>query len=220
MSEFLVHGCKLLLEFHKVPYLGLSSLKWSLLFLNGLLLFNLRSIVYKFADDNTLYYCRENTENIIKNLQSDLKIVLKRFRNKKWWQILENFSTCYLVNTKHKPLKIEIEGFQLESAASVNLFGITIDHNLTFDTHVSNICKTASAKVKSLGRIRTALDEKQEKLMYNSFILSQFSYCSIIWMFWSKTSYRNIKQIQKKFTNSLRWTSHVPGRATNSWSRH
>ena len=73
---------------------------------------------------------------------------------------------------KLNPLKIEIEGFQLESAKSVNLLEITIDHNLTINTHVSNICKTASAKVKSLSRIRNTLDEKQAKLLYNSFILS------------------------------------------------
>ena len=41
----------------------------------------------------------------------------------------------------------------------------------------------ASAKVKSLSRIRNALDEKQAKLLYNSFIKSQFNYCSIIWSF-------------------------------------
>ena len=81
---------------------------------------------------------------------------------------------------KHKPLKIGVEGFKLESDKSVNLIRITIDHNLTFDTHVSKICKTASAKVKSLSRIRNALDEKQAKLLCNFFILSQFNYCSII----------------------------------------
>ena len=42
----------------------------------------------------------------------------------------------YMLPGKHKPLKIEIEGFQLESAKSVNLLGITIDHNLAFDTHI------------------------------------------------------------------------------------
>ena len=104
----------------------------------------------------------------------------------------------YMLPGKHKPLKIEIEGFQLESAKSVNLLGITIDHNLAFDTHIWNICKTASAKVKSLSRIRNALDEKQAKLLYNSFFLSQFNYCSIIWMFYSETSYKRIEQIQKR----------------------
>ena len=61
----------------------------------------------------------------------------------------------YMLLGKHKPLKIEIEGFQLESAKS-NLLGITIYHNLTFDMHISNICKMASAKVKSLSRIRNS----------------------------------------------------------------
>ena len=99
---------------------------------------------------------------------------------------------------KHNPLKTEIEGIQLESAKSVNLLGITIDHSLTFDTHVSNICKTASTKVKRFSRIKYTLNEKQAKLLYNSFTLSQFNYCSIIWMFCSKTSYKKIEQIQKK----------------------
>ena len=82
----------------------------------------------------------------------------------------------YMLLGKHQLLKIEIEGFRLESGKSVNLLGITIDHNLTFDTNISNICKTASAKVKSLSTIRNTLDENQPKLLYNSFILSQFNY--------------------------------------------
>ena len=77
----------------------------------------------------------------------------------------------YMFLGKHKPLKIEIEEFQPESAKSVNLFGITICHNLTFDTYVSNICKTTSAKIKHLIRIRNALDKKQTKLPHNSFVI-------------------------------------------------
>ena len=34
----------------------------------------------------------------------------------------------YMLLGTRKPLKIKIEGFQLESAESVNLLGIIIDH--------------------------------------------------------------------------------------------
>ena len=136
------------------------------IFLNDLLLINLRSIVCNFADDNILYYCGETTENVFKNLQSDLRIVSKWFRINQMVANLGKFQ--YMLLGKHKLLKTEIEGFQLESAKSDNLLGITIDHNLTFDTHVSNICKTASER---LSRIWNVLDEKQAKLLYNSFIL-------------------------------------------------
>ena len=132
------------------------------IFLNDLLLTNLRSIVCNFADDSTLYYCGETAENVINNIQSDLKIVLKWFRNNQMMPNPRKFQ--YILLGKHKLLKIEIEGFQLESAKLVNLLGITIDHNLTFDTHVSNICKTASAKVKSLSRIRNAFIRKAKFL--------------------------------------------------------
>ena len=65
----------------------------------------------------------------------------------------------------------------------LNVSIITIDRNLTFDSHVSNVCKTASGISKSLSRIKNALDEKQAKLLRKSFSLWQFNYCSVIWMY-------------------------------------
>ena len=91
------------------------------IFLNDLLLINLRSNVCNFADDNTLYYFGKTTENVIKNLQSDLKFVLKWFRN---YQMVANPGKfLQILLGKDKPLKIAIEGFQLASAKSVNLIG-------------------------------------------------------------------------------------------------
>ena len=58
----------------------LGSLLFNI-FLNDVLLINLRSIVSNFADANTLFYCGGTTENVFKNLQLDLKIVLKWFRD-------------------------------------------------------------------------------------------------------------------------------------------
>ena len=45
--------------------------------------------------------------------------------------------------------------------------------------HIANICKTASTKIKSVNTIRYTFDEKQTKLLYNSFILPQFNFLKI-----------------------------------------
>ena len=73
---------------------------------------------------------------------------------------------------KLKPLKIEIEVIYLESTKFDNLLGLAIDLNLIFDTHISNIYKTFSVKIKVVSRTRNAFEEKQAKLLYNSFNFS------------------------------------------------
>ena len=55
-----------------------------------------------------------------------------------------------------------------------------------------------SAKIKALGRIRNRLNLSQAKNLYNSFILSQFNYCCLAWMFCSKTLQNKINHIQKR----------------------
>ena len=70
-----------------------------------------------------------------------------------------------------------MEEFKLDSAEWIKLLRLNIDHNLTlYGMDRSYICKAASAKIISLSKIRNALDEKQAKLSYNFFILSQFNY--------------------------------------------
>ena len=51
----------------------------------------------------------------------------------------------------------------------------------------------ASTKIKGLGRIR---NRSQAKILYNSFILSQFNYCCLAWMFCRKIL--QINQTQKR----------------------
>ena len=73
---------------------------------------------------------------------------------------------------------------------SVKLLGLTTDNKLNFRIHIN---KVASAKIKGLGRIR---NRSQAKILYNSFILSQFNYCCLAWMFCRKIL--QINQTQKR----------------------
>ena len=179
-----------------VPQGSILGQLLSNIFLNDLLLKNLTSEVCNFADDNTLYKCGQYAEDVIAALQLDLKIVLNWFEANQMMANPGKFQFMLLGNKLS--MNLEISEVKLKPAKSAKLLGLDIDHKLKFDSHISTICKIASAKIKSLSRIRNALDEKQAKLLYNSFILSQFNYCSIIWMFCNKTNYKKIEKIQKR----------------------
>ena len=54
----------------------------------------------------------------------------------------------YMLFGKHSTLKVEIEGFHLELAKSVNALGIAIDHNLKFDTLYQIFARRLVKKLK------------------------------------------------------------------------
>ena len=56
------------------------------------------------------------------------------------------------------------------------LLGTTIDSNLSFEQHVSNIYKKASQKLNALGRISSSMDIQKRRAIMKSFITSQLSY--------------------------------------------
>ncbi len=49
-----------------------------------------------------------------------------------------------------------------------------------------------------LYRFRGIFDIKEKEIMYNTFILSNFKYCPIIWHFCSKTTSKKVENIQER----------------------
>ena len=70
----------------------------------------------------------------------------------------------------------------MESAAE-KLLGVTIDKNLNFNSHLSKVCNIVRQKVSGVTRITKLLPFYKSKLLLKTFIDSQFSYYSLIRMF-------------------------------------
>lgn len=81
---------------------------------------------------------------------------------------------------------------------SVKLLGITIDNDLKFDLHINDICRKANNKIWCLYRIRKYLDEKHARRLCNAFVLSNFNYCPLIWMYCNKTLDAKINRVHKR----------------------
>ena len=152
--------------------------------------------ICNFADDNTIYSCAKSVNDVIENLQSDLKIALKWFKDNQMMANPGKFQFMILSkNTINQ--SIVINNKTIESLKSVKLLGLTIDNKLNFGIHINNICKVTSTKNKRSKRIRSRLNLSQKIFLYNSFTLSQLNYCCLVSMFCSKTLQNKINQIQK-----------------------
>ena len=78
------------------------------------------------------------------------------------------------------------------------LLGVTIDKNLNFDSHLNTLCKKVGQKVSALARIVKYLPFYQRRIILKTFIESQFSYCSLVWMFCSRKINNRINHIHER----------------------
>ena len=84
----------------------------------------------------------------------------------------------------------------IKSIEEVEILGIKVDNNLNFNNHIKSVCWKAGQKLSSPLRITSNLSMKRKKL-YKSMIKSQFNYCPLVWMFFSRQSKNLINKIQK-----------------------
>ena len=84
------------------------------------------------------------------------------------------------------------------SEEKVKLLGIYIDNRLNFDYHISQLCKKAGKKLHALTRVFNYMNISQRKLIANAFIMSQFSYFPLIWMFHNRAKKHRINRIHER----------------------
>ena len=66
---------------------------------------------------------------------------------------------------------------------SIDIFGMTIDDRLSFDNHVSVICKKINNQFNVIRRFRKLINMETLLKLYKAFILPHFFYCSSVWHF-------------------------------------
>ncbi len=62
-----------------------------------------------------------------------------------------------------------------------------MDRYLTFNHHVSELCRKAAKQVNCLMRLSTMLLVESKPTIFNAFIVSNFLYCTLVWHIFSKS---------------------------------
>ena len=105
---------------------------------------------------------------------------------------------CHLIASSKVLGDIQIFSIKVTIEFRVKLLGIYIDDRLTFDYHVSQLCKKASKKLHALARIFKYVETSNRRVLINSFVTSHFSYCPLIWMFHSQRMQHRISKIYER----------------------
>ena len=64
--------------------------------------------------------------------------------------------------------------------------------------HVKTICQKTNNKVKGFSRVVRYLEPQKANLLYNSFILTNFNYCPLIWMFCGQAMNDRVNNVHKR----------------------
>ena len=170
-------------------------------FINDFLFLNMNSKIYNYADDNTLC-CTESDISVLKDkLCNDCVIAMHWFESNSMKANASKFQLMFMSRYNKEILKnnsLTVQGSEIKSSHSIDVLGVNIDMDLKLTPHVDKVCSQTGKQINCLKRIKHHLDLKTKQLIYNTYVASNFNYCSIIWMLSSKTNMEKLERTNKR----------------------
>ncbi|TWW67247.1 putative RNA-directed DNA polymerase from transposon X-element [Takifugu flavidus] len=153
-----------------------------------------------YADDTQLYLSMkpEETEKFVK-LQTCLKDI------KSWMSsnfLLLNSGKTEVMVFGPEPLRdrldymITLDGISLTSSLSVRNLGVTFDQNLSFNSHIKLVSRSAFFCLRNITKIRKLLTRHDAEKLIHAFVTSRLDYCNSLLSGCPNNSLRSLQLIQ------------------------
>ena len=148
-------------------------------------------------EDNTPYNFDFNKQlgNVISNLEKSTNSLLNWFREN---HMKANSDKCHLLVSSDERCTAKIEDFSIKNSTEEKLLGVKFDSDLSFETHITSLCKKASQKLHALARRSHYMYLNKRRNLMKAVITSQFSYYPLIWMFHSRKLNNKINRIHER----------------------
>ncbi len=123
---------------------------------------------------------------------------------------------------------LTLDGCSVDSLSSVRIrnLGVLFDSNLSFDSHVTSICKTAFFYLKNISKQRPMLSMSNAEMLINAFMTSMLDYCNALLGGCSASFINKLQMVQNAAARVLARTrkyDHIsPVLSTLNWqySKH
>lgn len=171
------------------------------IFLNDIIEIFEKTTPANFADDNTLSSHAKTVECLVENLESDSRKAINWFIDNHMIANPDKFKAIVIRKDQKDStgIKFDINNQEILSLNKVTLLGVVIDNKLSFDAHISEICKSAARILNALKRQnKYVVGEKIRSIVVNTYVLSQFNYCPLVWHFCGKGATHKMEKIQER----------------------
>ena len=140
-----------------------------------------------YADDTTISIIGKNLEELNNRANAVISSVhdwcLKNCmilnESKTKYLLITNYQKRATLNLTH--LDINIGQIPIKQSSEEKLLGVYINENLSWETHIHNLCKKLSNKIMLLKRLKIYMDVPTRVQFYNAYIFSSLSYCCAVW---------------------------------------
>ena len=87
---------------------------------------------------------------------------------------------------------------KLKAVKKKKLPDISIGTRLSFEHHITSLCKKASQKLHGLTRVAHYMYFEKRRSLMKAFVISQFNYCPLIWLFHNIALNNRINMIHER----------------------
>ena len=154
-----------------------------------------------YADDTSILAHNDNIDILVQSLNENLDNIVKWFKCNNLSLNITKTNYIYFhkksVNIPQN-INIQVNSTPLIKSKSVVFLGVRINEILTWSDHITAVCSKISRYVGILYRIKYYLPMYILFNIYNAFILSNVSYCNVIWANTYSTHLHKLFILQKK----------------------
>ena len=155
--------------------------------------------LYNYADDNTLAYIHKKIEILHQVLVKESLLLIHWFENNLMKANPDKFQAiCVGKRTFDAITSFQLGNTKIKCKDEVSLLGVTLDVQLNFKDHISQICTKTSQQLAVLKRIGKFLTKQGKLMIHKSFIMSNFNHCPIVWHFCNQSSVNKMEEIQER----------------------
>jgi hypothetical protein len=168
-----------------------------------------------FADDTNVIYTSSNIDQFENSINDDLQKIGDWFNSNK---LSVNVGKTKYIMFGPKPytqipkLRLQLNNISIEQTDNIKFLGIIIQHNLSWEAHITNKCNKISQINAILSRLKNILPLNILETIYRSLIEPHLTYGVIAWGNATNKSLRRMKILQKRSVRQItksKYNSHT-----------